>query len=179
MTAIVQDAAGGLQYWNADAKKDAQCIADANGVCDASDPDTADRAAAADCSCSDSLSAAGGTGAWVDVPPRDDGAIVVLSGDFLRLLSSLRLASPLHRVVSSAERLSYVLFYYPAFDTKLGDVDTGGSGSVGGSDSNGRMHEGGAGGVKFNTLLDAASLEELRGMAFGEYIEAKWKGVSK
>ncbi|KAG5178146.1 hypothetical protein JKP88DRAFT_264742 [Tribonema minus] len=97
-------------------------------------------------------------------------------------LGGMRLASPLHRVVSGPERLSYVLFYYPAFETRLRDV---GAGSC---QSRAQAYVGRQAkvasvvapkGVEYNTLLDTASLEELQDMPFGEYIEAKWKGVTK
>ncbi|KAJ8903483.1 hypothetical protein NDN08_004589 [Rhodosorus marinus] len=59
---------------------------------------------------------------WHDVRCSQD-YLVANCGDFLTILTRGRLSSPIHRVtLSQEERVSFVLFFYPNFDTNLEDV---------------------------------------------------------
>jgi len=56
---------------------------------------------------------------WHDVPPMED-TMVVNCSDFLSLFTSGRLRTPLHRVIlTDQERISFVFFQYPGFDTAV------------------------------------------------------------
>jgi isopenicillin N synthase-like dioxygenase len=57
---------------------------------------------------------------WIDVP-HIPGSIIVNCGDFLQFISGGRYHSPVHRVLSprSRDRTSFVLFYYPRFETPM------------------------------------------------------------
>jgi isopenicillin N synthase-like dioxygenase len=58
-------------------------------------------------------------GEWIDIPPVP-GTLMVNCGDYFSLLTGGDYKSPLHRVVSEGkERLSAVLFYYPAYDAEI------------------------------------------------------------
>mmetsp|Transcript_15356 Transcript_15356/g.62651 ORF Transcript_15356/g.62651 Transcript_15356/m.62651 type:complete len:332 (-) Transcript_15356:914-1909(-) len=59
---------------------------------------------------------------WHEVGCSQD-LLVANCGDFLTILTRGRLSSPLHRVtLSQEERVSFVLFFYPNFNTSLEDV---------------------------------------------------------
>jgi isopenicillin N synthase-like dioxygenase len=115
-------------------------------------------------------------GNWVDVPSDIPGSVVVNGGDFLSLLSKGRYKSPVHRVQSpkSSDRMSYVYFFYPNFDTPLDMActlkDEGGIAS--GADTEGKQ--------EYNTLLSRDALhgdDSDAELVFGDYIVNKWKGV--
>eukprot|EP00040_Diaphanoeca_grandis_P016156 m.83235 g.83235 ORF g.83235 m.83235 type:complete len:496 (-) comp25608_c0_seq2:39-1526(-) len=57
---------------------------------------------------------------WVNVNAAP-GTFVVNAGDYLRAVSNERYISPIHRVLlpKTHERLSFVYFYYPGFDSPL------------------------------------------------------------
>lgn len=110
---------------------------------------------------------------WVDVTiPRD--TLVANCGDYLSLLSkslvSTPFHSPVHRVVLSPDdhRISFVLFYYPNFDSVL---PTGGEGEQD---------------PGYNTFLNLASSGEggaAQGgeglSSFGNHLMKKWASVQR
>lgn len=57
---------------------------------------------------------------WVSVPVVD-GGLVINGGDYLHLKSKGKYRNPIHRVLcpKSEDRISFVLFYYPSYDTPL------------------------------------------------------------
>lgn len=57
---------------------------------------------------------------WIDVPHIPD-SLIVNCGDFLQVISGGRYHSPVHRVISPRlrDRTSFVLFYYPRFETPM------------------------------------------------------------
>lgn len=114
-------------------------------------------------------------GEWLDVPSDIPGSVVVNGGDFLSMVSQGRYTSPLHRVQApqSQNRISFVYFYYPSFDTPL-DM----SESLRNSKINGEEGKG-----EFNTLVSEDALAGLqpggRKQVFGDFIVNKWRGVFK
>lgn len=107
---------------------------------------------------------------WVDIPAVP-GTMVVNAGDYLALLSKGRYRSPIHRVVSplERERLSFVFFYYPGFDSILPTMQVETEVPVTGE------------GTKYNTLLSGENLNvdthKGQDMRFGPYIVLKWREV--
>ncbi|KAI8854092.1 hypothetical protein BC829DRAFT_381279 [Chytridium lagenaria] len=109
---------------------------------------------------------------WATVNPVND-AFIVNAGDYLSLVTNGRIRSPLHRVVTaSAERLSFVFFYYPSYDAKLSvDADSG--------SENGHLKELSL----FKDQRQAPQLgqeslvERIASMSFGQYISEKWASV--
>jgi isopenicillin N synthase-like dioxygenase len=110
---------------------------------------------------------------WVDIPSVP-GTMVVNGGDFLRLASGGRYVSPIHRVLSPSpkDRISYVFFFYPNYNTLLPHTDQPGT-CVSPDDA----RSGDAG--TFNTLacLQSSSFEGSERLSFGEYITKKWEEV--
>jgi len=97
----------------------------------------------------------------VHVSSDDHLLLLVNVGDYLSLLSKGSLASPLHRVVlSDADRLSLVFFYYPRFDTHLPDLQ---------------------GSRRYLSLMEDQSANKLAALdlsqTFGELILGKWRQV--
>lgn len=102
-------------------------------------------------------------GAWIDIPPVKD-TLLVNCGDYFSLLTGGEYVSPLHRVISEgAERMSAVLFYYPAFEAEI-PVLAKQEYSL----FTNQQVEGGR--------IDAQSLA---GKPFGKYIEEKWEQVRR
>jgi len=100
---------------------------------------------------------------WYDIQPLP-GAIVVNCGDYFSLLTGGSYISPLHRVISSGnERLSAVLFYYPAFDAKIPLI---------GNQDYSLFTDQQQGGFSLNK-------EELSDKSFGEFIAEKWRQVKR
>jgi isopenicillin N synthase-like dioxygenase len=110
---------------------------------------------------------------WTDVPSIP-GSMVVNGGDFLRLASRGRYVSPIHRVLSPSarDRISYVFFFYPNYNTLL--PDSTGTCSESTETNDDRTTAG-----SFNTLtcLEDSSLEFDQRMSFGDYITKKWTEV--
>ncbi|KAI9098870.1 hypothetical protein DFS34DRAFT_93066 [Phlyctochytrium arcticum] len=67
-------------------------------------------------------------GTWLDVPPIP-GTFIVNAGDYLSLLTSGQVMSPIHRVVTSptAERTSCVFFWYPDYEAQIPEMDSTGA----------------------------------------------------
>jgi len=100
---------------------------------------------------------------WHDIQPLP-GALVVNCGDYFSLLTGGNYISPLHRVISSGnERLSAVLFYYPAFDAKI---------PLMGKQQYSLFSDQQQGGV-------SVSKDELAEKSFGEFIAEKWMQVKR
>lgn len=128
-------------------------------------------------------------GAFVDVP-YVPGTLVVNAGDFLSLATKGEYHSPVHRVLSpvSQNRMSFVYFYYPDYDTLLtlptqqqqedcaGVADTGADTDA---DAAGKVCEPYQ--EQYNTLLSKHMLRGRggEGVRFGDYILEKWQGVSR
>lgn len=113
-------------------------------------------------------------GMWADVPPVPD-TLVVNCSDFLSLLTDGRLHSPLHRVVlTENDRISFVYFQYPGFDTPVPCISEGGKKRTKGLFLLKNQSDESAGSGKQNT---AAS--RLKDLTFGELIAMKWQQVSR
>lgn len=98
---------------------------------------------------------------WIEVTPME-GALAVNCGDYFSMLTNGEYISPLHRVVSSGkERMSAVLFYYPAYDAKIPVLAN----------------------QKYSLFENQDSSKEvvtdINSMSFGEFIEEKWKQVKR
>lgn len=114
---------------------------------------------------------------WMDIPPLD-GSVVINGGDFLSLASRGRYISPIHRVISPAgdkDRMSFVYFYYPNYNTRL-DVDAL---SVCGDDGGEREHNTL---TKFSSVFNSIptkhdALSRQNYILFGDYIMKKWEDV--
>ena len=113
-------------------------------------------------------------GEWKAVP-FVPGSLVVNGGDFLNLIAQSREAlpikSPIHRVLSPEQenRLSFVFFYYPKYQTQVPDpaVNFGGTDQVDESVPD------------FNTLTSILNdRDEVAPITFGDAMIEKWKGVS-
>lgn len=165
LTLILQDQAGGLQFLHEHRRHHA-----------ADDDDGAEHAASTDSE-------------WVDVPVVQH-SLVINGGDYLSLLSGGRYHSPIHRVLSPLhERYSFVLFYYPNFESTIPFAETSSStaktSTAASSASASALASASASQLEYNTLLDVdvdAAMQIDRsgpshGYAFGDYIIAKWKGV--
>lgn len=139
-------------------------------------------------------------GNWVDVPSDIPGSVVVNGGDFLSMVSKGRYISPVHRVQSPElqNRISYVYFYYPNFQTPL-DMACSLKDSARENHASPGSEEGSAG--QFNTLVsedalppppqdseedgrshsqsngDEAGGSVKKDFVFGDFIINKWKGV--
>jgi isopenicillin N synthase-like dioxygenase len=78
------------------------------------------------------------------------------------MLTNGEYISPLHRVVSSGkERMSAVLFYYPAYDAKIPKL----------AKQKYSLFE--------NQDVSKDASVDLNSMSFGEFIEEKWKQVKR
>ncbi len=126
-------------------------------------------------------------GRWQSVPSRT-GTILVNCGDYLSMLTEGRYISPLHRVTTSAkERISFVLFFYPSFDSRVqvrspsqiysllrDQYDHFGVGDP--------QLESVDGHVATPSREDIATenmAHGIAGRAFGDYIAEKWRQVSR
>mmetsp|Transcript_37861 Transcript_37861/g.47783 ORF Transcript_37861/g.47783 Transcript_37861/m.47783 type:complete len:87 (+) Transcript_37861:3-263(+) len=79
-----------------------------------------------------------------------------------------RFKSPLHRVVSSehsAERYSFVFFYYPSYEAKFA-VESNLQ-----DESKNRLDR------SYNTLLDMSTDVDISQTSFGDYLLGKWNRV--
>ena len=98
---------------------------------------------------------------WIEVPPME-GALTVNCGDYFSMLTNGEYISPLHRVVSSgSERMSAVLFYYPAYDAKIPTL----------AKQKYSLFE--------NQNQTQDTVADISSMSFGEFIEEKWKQVRR
>lgn len=116
-------------------------------------------------------------GQWVDVP-HVHNSLVVNAGDFLAVLSGGRYHSPVHRVLSPSarDRTSFVLFYYPLFETPMDNSLFTRGASV---DTTGEVDVDEGHNSLFR-LVDEEGREagsESRQKSFGEYIIEKWREV--
>jgi len=107
---------------------------------------------------------------WVGVPHRED-ALVVNVGDWMAVMSKGRAVSPRHRVVLGWERRwSMVLFWYPEWGFRVGEVEEevrkGLEGKISLVED---QRDGGRG-----KLWD-----KLEGMEFGAFVEEKWSQVRR
>jgi isopenicillin N synthase-like dioxygenase len=142
---------------------------------------------------------------WVDVP-YIPGSLIVNCGDFLHVISGGRYHSPVHRVISprARDRTSFVLFYYPRFETPMdpelferihistnshaegeADADTAVISATVAAAAEG---EGGAHNSLFRIVTGPVLIEQEGGgdgqseaakgvPCFGEYIIEKWREV--
>ncbi|EGD75478.1 2OG-Fe(II) oxygenase [Salpingoeca rosetta] len=141
-------------------------------------------------------------GAWHDVPCVP-GSLVINGGDFLQIISRGRYKSPVHRVLCpEATRTSFVLFYYPAYDTpmdaamftpvskdyntflEIGDRDKGKQeqgkntrGSSNDGDSGDDADDGGRSGGDGGDAGDGSGEGNKKPSCFGDYICLKWQQV--
>jgi isopenicillin N synthase-like dioxygenase len=98
---------------------------------------------------------------WIEVPSME-GALTVNCGDYFSMLTNGEYISPLHRVVSSGkERMSAVLFYYPAYDAKIPTL----------AKQKYSLFE--------NQDVSQEAVTDISTMSFGEFIEEKWKQVRR
>jgi isopenicillin N synthase-like dioxygenase len=128
-------------------------------------------------------------GQWVSVP-YIPGSLIFNCGDYFALATDGEYHAPVHRVISpqTQERLSFVYFFYPHFDSPLtwtkpkGDHEKkdqvvvnvdGGAQTVGSEDA-----------MEFNTLsvlnyeeISVTDYDKDHTEKFGDYIIKKWKGV--
>lgn len=101
-------------------------------------------------------------GVWHDIAPKED-TLVINCSDFLSLVSNGQLKSPVHRVIlTEQERLSFVYFQYPAFETAMPEI----------------------GNVRNLSLLKNQADGEREFLpngqvSFGEFIASKWAQVSR
>lgn len=132
---------------------------------------------------------------WIDVPNLPDTLIVNI-GDYFSLASEGRYRSPIHRVLCPRERdrLSFVYFYYPNFESHLiqqqpqqtqqttptntDDVAPETCSVVGEKEERCKEE------LHFNTLtvseeegVQYSTSEKQRQLPFGEYILYKWRSV--
>lgn len=122
---------------------------------------------------------------WIAVPFIRD-SLVVNGGDFLTMISSDKnepYTSPIHRVLSPTKenRLSFVFFYYPRYDTPLDtrlitdytplvqevELNSEGEGEGKGTEKETKRME-------FNTLT---SILDDKAISFGDAMITKWLGV--
>jgi isopenicillin N synthase-like dioxygenase len=102
-------------------------------------------------------------GDWIDIPPVP-GTLLVNCGDYFSLLTGGAYVSPLHRVVSEGtERMSAVLFYYPAFESEIPLLAK-------------QEYS-----LFSNQQPDGGSIntQSLSGKPFGQYIREKWEQVQR
>lgn len=105
---------------------------------------------------------------WVDVAPMRD-TLVVNCSDFLSMLTDGHLHSPLHRVIlTPTERLSFVYFQYPGFDTTVPALSAQGNRAT--SDLSLLNYQGMTG--------DGTPAHKIA-TSFGELIALKWQQVSR
>lgn len=112
-------------------------------------------------------------GEWIDIPYVPN-SLVINAGDFLNVLSGGQYRSPVHRVQSPRvrDRTSFVLFYYPRFDTPMDP-------SLFSSQSQVDMRVGIEEVIDHNSLfkLADAKKDKTEMKTFGEYIIEKWREV--
>ena len=122
-------------------------------------------------------------GEWHAVPPVR-GALVINGGDYLHLLQP-NLVSPIHRVVSptTKPRRSFVLFYYPSFNTPMPQPEHDMSGKhviAAEVQADGDPAFTAPEGLAFNTLLRGLQQEGDGSVpSFGTHIIRKWAGVRR
>ena len=104
---------------------------------------------------------------WHDVPANKND-IIINVGNYLSYISRGYFHSPIHRVECPklSNRLSFVLFYYPGYDSELQLLQQ-------------EVEIGTTGEVQYNSLFDKNSIEIDDRKTFGDYIKEKWKGVSR
>lgn len=113
-------------------------------------------------------------GEWTDVLPMPD-TLVVNCSDFLSLVTNGRLHSPLHRVVlTKNERISFVYFQYPGFDTPVPNLSESGRERTQGLFLLKNQSDNVAGSANEND--EPSCLQDL---TFGELIAMKWHQVSR
>lgn len=110
--------------------------------------------------------------AWIDVPYVAN-SLVVNGGDFLHVLSGGLYRSPVHRVLSPVTRgrTSFVLFYYPRFETPMDAALFTRAGGI-----NAAVEIDGHNSL-FKLAQPATDNECNTSNSFGEYIIEKWKEV--
>lgn len=125
---------------------------------------------------------------WHAIPSRP-GTLVVNCGDFLSILTGGRYKSPLHRVTtgSSKPRTSFVLFFYPSFDSILDPqlLKTSSEQHENVPQTYSLLHDqndqGSSAGVDdpsdCKSPLQQDSQTKI--LQFGQYIAEKWKQVSR
>lgn len=113
-------------------------------------------------------------GEWIDVLPVPD-TLVVNCSDFLSMLTDGRLHSPLHRVVlTENERISFVFFQYPGFDTPVPNISEHGKERTKGLFLLKNQSDDAAGSANENDKMPY-----LQDLTFGELIAMKWQQVSR
>jgi isopenicillin N synthase-like dioxygenase len=100
---------------------------------------------------------------WIDVPNIPDSLIINI-GDYFSLVTKGYYHSPIHRVLcpTKQDRLSFVYFYYPSYDSKLIIPSTVSSSSVGNNKNKKKESTGSYSSMKGNEqdLKDGAVEEE-------------------
>jgi isopenicillin N synthase-like dioxygenase len=121
------------------------------------------------------LQVSGGVNDWIDVPVIP-GALVVNAGDYLSLVSSGRVKSPLHRVIlpkDELHRYSYVMFFYPNYDSRIdlefGSFDSNSQHLSLLTDQTGKDTNGGK----------AIDQKHMLSLPFGQFISEKWNSVKR
>ena len=126
----------------------------------------------------------------MDVPPIPN-TLVVNTGDYVSLLTEGKFVSPLHRVVhpQGSNRLSFVFFYYPAYDSKLDIIPSNGNiqdikmkySLLQNQNSSKSMGSNSQDiGVDPGTSMRKSSEEgDISEMSFGEFISNKWSSVQR
>lgn len=127
-------------------------------------------------------------GTWVDVPYIPD-AVVMNVGDFFSLATQGEYHSPVHRVLcpEHEDRLSFVLFFYPNYDSILqlpAREDSEAESVVSPQcreDEESRCLGEEAHAIAYNTLLAKHHLADSgrSSVRFGDYIVEKWEGVTR
>jgi isopenicillin N synthase-like dioxygenase len=127
---------------------------------------------------------------WVNVPYIPE-SLIFNCGDYFSLATNGDYHAPVHRVLSpqSQERLSFVYFFYPHFDSPLtwdksvqntAVVDASGNSNVKKEVAQPKADEE----LEYNTLsvlnyeeLSVSDYDKARTEKFGDYIIKKWQGV--
>ncbi len=111
-------------------------------------------------------------GEWIDVP-YIPGSLIINIGDYFALSSHGKYHSPIHRVLcpTTADRTSFVLFFYPDYDSKMMTVQKGDEEAASRDNADAQDKQEG-----FNTLTSLQS-EDGKEHSFGDYIVKKWKDV--
>ena len=114
---------------------------------------------------------------WKKVP-YIPGSLVVNGGDFLNMLCE-DFKSPIHRVLAptTENRMSFVFFFYPSYETLLRPPSSrqSGSGVEIETSLNGDKHS--DAGMEFNTLTSILESTDDAPFQFGDAVVLKWKGV--
>jgi isopenicillin N synthase-like dioxygenase len=109
-------------------------------------------------------------GIWKDVVASKDELIINV-GDYLSFASNGTYRSPIHRVLcpKHSDRLSFVFFYYPSYDSYIDFEITQATSAA--EHQQGREEK-----LAFNSMFDGSLRGNVK-KSFGDYIMEKWNGV--